>query len=78
VGGSIADLRDCAELQLARYLDPDHPTPRAFAAYDLPAAARTVEGDLVGLPKPPITRDVGDHRVARGNKPPRLPSVLSH
>ena len=36
MGGTIADLRDCADLHLAQYLDADHPSPRAFAAYDLP------------------------------------------
>lgn len=31
---SLAQLRGCADAHLARYLDPDHPLPRAFAAYD--------------------------------------------
>lgn len=34
---SIGDLRACADTHLARYLDPDHPSPRAFGAYDAPA-----------------------------------------
>ncbi|TCN39810.1 hypothetical protein EV644_103104 [Kribbella orskensis] len=33
---SIGDLRNCADVHLARYLDPDHRTPRAFHAYDGP------------------------------------------
>lgn len=33
---SIGELRRCADIHLARYLDPDHRKPRAFHAYDGP------------------------------------------